>query len=144
MSSAMRLLPGGVLVVMCSVLTTVAPFSSSFYGDTGCGVSGWPVPEPPGGAKLSQVHAIIRSPARPSLSLASHTYYPTACAAGTVTGLLGRETRAGRMIRQCGSVTSTVPKYPCTITRSMGLLSPDSIEKVCNNGPCRPMQHHTS
>ena len=61
-SSAMRLLRGGVLVALCSVLTTGAPFSSSFYGDTGCGVSGWPVPEPPGGAKLSQVHAIIRSP----------------------------------------------------------------------------------
>ena len=59
------LLPS-LLLLLCSVVTSGAPLSSSFYGDTDCGVSGWPVPEPPGGAKLIQVHAIIRSLSRAS------------------------------------------------------------------------------
>ncbi len=30
-------------------------------GNSTCGVYGWPIPSPPKGAKLLQVHAVIRS-----------------------------------------------------------------------------------
>ena len=115
----------GLLLSLCTVLATGAPLSSSFYGDTGCGVPAWPVPAPPSGAKLVQVHAIIRSP--PTLFHRLTTVF----AAGTVTGLRGREIPAGLATQPSGTVASTVPKYPCTPTPSMDPLSPDSTEKAC-------------
>ena len=47
----------GLVSLLClAPAVTISPGDSS-----DCGVFGWAVPEPPSGAKLMQVHAIIRS-----------------------------------------------------------------------------------
>ena len=47
-----------LLLLLLSSAYTVA--SSSSPVDNDCGVYGWSVPEPPSGAKLLQVNAVIR------------------------------------------------------------------------------------
>jgi hypothetical protein len=53
-----------VLIALFSGLLICSPHAycaaSISPGDSDCGVFGWPVPVPPSGAKLLQVHAIIR------------------------------------------------------------------------------------
>ena len=47
-------------LLLYSPLTFCAVPVSPVPGDSDCGVFGWPVPDPPSGAKLLQINAVIR------------------------------------------------------------------------------------
>ena len=50
-----------VLRLLLGVCVGVHAAAIDYSLPTDCSVAGWPVPKPPGGAKLLQVQAIIRS-----------------------------------------------------------------------------------